>query len=219
MPLGADGRKRNSKSCLPRDPRLEALEALREEFPARTIDVQTGDANQVLKDLCQSTIWRKTRAAVFIDPYGMQVHWSTLEALAATKAVDIALLFPTGPLSRMLTKDGKIPAPWEKRIDEHLGPCDWRSAFYKITEQIELFPSNSSELAKTMNFDRLRRFVFDRLKLIFPFVCERQLELRNSRGAILYHLFIICANPLPAAKALAKRLAGHAVNLPGASKR
>jgi three-Cys-motif partner protein len=198
---------------------IEALKALRKEFPARTIDVRTGDANQVLKDLCQSVNWRKTRAAVFIDPYGMQVHWSTLEALAATKAVDIALLFPTGPLTRMLTKDGKIPEPWEKRIDEHLGPCDWRSAFYKETEQIELFPSISSELTKTMNSDRLRQFVFERLKSIFPFVCETQLELKNSRGAVLYHLFIICANPSQAAKALARRLAGHAVNRARASKR
>jgi three-Cys-motif partner protein len=64
---------------------IEALEALREEFPARTIDVQTGDANQVLKDLCGSINWGNTRAAVFIDPYGMQVKWSTLESLAACK--------------------------------------------------------------------------------------------------------------------------------------
>jgi three-Cys-motif partner protein len=156
---------------------------------------------------------------VFIDPYGMQVNWSTLGSLAATKAVDIALLYPTGPLSRMLTKDGKIPAPWEKRIDEHLGPCDWRSAFYKETEQIELFPSNSSELKKAMNTDRLRQFVFERLKSIFPFVCETQLELKNSRSAVLYHLFIICANPNSAAGNLAMKLARHAVQRPGASKR
>jgi three-Cys-motif partner protein len=198
---------------------IEALEALREEFPARTIDVQTGDANRVLKDLCRSINWGNTRAAVFIDPYGMQVNWSTLESLAATKAVDIALLYPTGPLSRMLTKDGKIPAPWEKRIDEHLGPCDWRSAFYKETEQIELFPSKSSELKKTMNSARLRQFVFERPKSIFPFVCETQLELKNSRGAVLYHLFIICANPNSAAGNLAMKLARHAVQRPSASKR
>ena len=35
--------------------RVEALKALRNEFPAQTIDVQTGDANQVLRDLCRST--------------------------------------------------------------------------------------------------------------------------------------------------------------------
>jgi three-Cys-motif partner protein len=198
---------------------IEALEALREEFPGRTIDVQTGDANQVLNGLCQSINWQNTRAAVFIDPYGMQVNWSTLESLAATKAVDIALLYPTGPLNRMLTKDGKIPAPWEKRIDEHLGPCDWRNASYRETDQIDLFLPDSSALKKTMKAEGLRQFVLERLESIFPFVCERQLALRNSRGAVLYHLFIICANPSPAAKALAKRLAGHAVNLPRTSKR
>ena len=190
----------------------EALKALREEFPARTIDVQIGDANQVLKDLCRSINWHNTRAAVFIDPYGMQVNWSTLESLAATKAVDIALLYPTGPLNRMLTKRGKIPATWARRIDEHLGPCNWQNASYKETEQIDLFLPDSSALKKTMNAEGLRQFVLERLKSIFPFVCERQLELRNSRGAILYHLFIICANPKPAARNLAMKLAGHAVN-------
>jgi protein gp37 len=59
---------------------VKALEALREEFPKRKIDVQNGDANQVLKDFCQSINWQKTRAAVFIDPYGMQVNWSTAPA-------------------------------------------------------------------------------------------------------------------------------------------
>lgn len=198
---------------------IEALESLREEYPARTIDIKTGDANQVLKDLCRSINWRNTRAAVFIDPYGMQVNWSTLESLAATKAVDIALLFPTGPLNRMLARRGNIPAAWAKRIDNHLGPCDWRNASYKETQQTDLFLPDSSALKKTMNAEGLRQFVLERLKSIFPFVCERQLELRNSKGAVLYHLFIICANPSPAAKALAKRLAGHAVNLPRASKR
>jgi three-Cys-motif partner protein len=197
---------------------VEALKALREKFPKRTIDVQTGDANQVLKDLCQSINWQKTRAAVFIDPYGMQVKWSTLESLAATKAVDVALLYPTGPLNRMLAKRGNIPAAWARRIDDHLGPCDWRNASYKETEQIDLFSPESSTLKKTMNAEGLRQFVLERLKSL-PFVCDKQLELRNSREAVLYHLFIICANPSQAAKALAKRLAGHAVNRPGASKR
>jgi three-Cys-motif partner protein len=199
--------------------RVEALEALRDQFPERRIKVLPGDANQVLKDLCQSINWRKTRAAVFIDPYGMQVKWSTLESLATTKAVDIALLYPTGPLNRMLAKDGNIPREWAKRIDDHLGLCDWRNASYEEGEQIELFPSNSPALKKTMNADGLRQFVFDRLKSIFPFVCETQLELKNSRGAVLYHLFIICANPTPAAGKLAMTLARSAVTSSGGSRR
>lgn len=198
---------------------VAALEALRAEFPGRKIDVRTGDANQVLTMLCRTINWRKTRAAVFIDPYGMQVSWATLTALAATRAVDIALLFPTGPLNRMLAGHGNIPPEWAKRIDDHLGPCDWRKASYEVTPRADLFASSGSVVQKTIGTEGLRRFVFERLKEIFPFVCETQLELKNSKGAVLYHLFIICANPNKAAGNLAMRLARSAVNLPHKSKR
>src|SRR5262249_5596903 len=105
----------------------------------------------------------------------MQVKWSTLESLAATKAVDVALLYPTGPLNRMLAKGGDIPNAWAKRIDDHLGPSDWRNASYKETQQIDLFSPKSSTLKKTMNAEGLRQFVSKQLKSIFPFVCDKQL--------------------------------------------
>jgi three-Cys-motif partner protein len=198
---------------------VAALEALRAQFPARVIDVLIGDANEVLQDLARSTNWRGTRAAIFIDPYGMQVKWSTLEALRATEAVDIALLFPTGPLNRMLAGHGKIPPEWVKRIDDHLGPCDWRNASYASTEALDLFSPSALKLEKTMNVEGLRAFVFERLKSLFPYVCETQLELRNSRNSVLYHLFIICANPSKKAGTVAMRLARSAVKLPRAPRR
>jgi three-Cys-motif partner protein len=188
-----------------------ALAALSGEYPERTIDIRRGDANDILVTIARSTDWRRTRAAVFIDPYGMQVDWMTLEALARTKAVDIALLFPTGPLNRMLTRDGRIPPEWERRIDAHLGPCDWRSASYREIQSDDLFDVRASSIEKRMTADGLRRFVLERLQTAFPYVCESQLELRNSREAVLYHLFIICANPADKAVQLAKRLARSAV--------
>ena len=42
---------------------------------------------------------------------------------------------------------------------------------------------------------------------------------RRSRGAVLYLLFIISANPKPAARNLATKLARHAVQLSRTSKR
>ncbi len=114
------------------------LNAYKAEFPDRTIDVLAGDANERLTELCQETDWGSTRAAIFIDPYGMQVNWKTLERLAKTKA-DVALLFPTGPLNRLLKRDGEIPPEWEKRIDDHLGECAWRDAFYQKVQYTDLF--------------------------------------------------------------------------------
>jgi three-Cys-motif partner protein len=197
----------------------DALRSLEREFPARHISVYEDDANNVLCKLARRIDWRATRAAVFIDPYGLQVNWRTLEALAKTEAVDIALLFPTGPLTRMLTRDGKIPPEWERRIDDHLGPCDWRRFFYTGSIAGNLFSDECLGIEKTIDSRGLRTFVAERLRTIFPYVCEDQLQLENSKGAILYHLFIICANPSEAAIRLSKRLAPSALNLRHRRKR
>ncbi len=191
--------------------RVAELEKLKSDFPSRNIEISQGDANQFLLDIANTTSWRNHRAAIFIDPYGMQVEWETLKALAKTEAVDLALLFPTGALSRMLTVDGDIPPDWTKRIDDHLGPCDWRNAVYEETEAPNLFSASMAKTEKKLTVDGLRQFVKKRLESEFAFVADNQLALRNSKNAVLYHLFIICANPSDKAKALARKLADGAI--------
>jgi hypothetical protein len=64
---------------------------------------------------------------------------------------------------------------------------------------------------KKLTVDGLRQFVQRRLANEFAFVADNQLALRNSKNAVLYHLFIICANPTDKAKALARKLADGAI--------
>ena len=196
---------------------VSRLTAFRSAHPARSIDIVSGDANEELLKLCSSTDWSQTRAAVFIDPYGMQVNWSTLEKLAQTQAVDIALLFPTGSLNRLLKRDGNIPAEWARRIDEHLGECDWRSAFYRKTVKTDLFDAVTAT-EKNVDIAGLQEFVMDRLRGIFAYVHEEAVPLKNSKGSVLYDLFIVCANPSKKAIALSKRLAKGAVRAAAKSR-
>lgn len=186
------------------------LSSLRSEYNERRIDVVTGDANEELVNLCTKTDWKRTRAAVFIDPYGMQVNWSTLNKLAQTKAVDIALLFPTGPLNRLLIRSGSIPEAWASRIDNHLGDCDWRSALYRRSESSDLFDAAASTEMK-VSIDALQSFVTGRLRDLFPYVHDNPVSLTNSKGSVLYDLFIICANPSKRAIALSGKLARGAI--------
>lgn len=65
-----------------------ALEELAANFPDRRVIVVKNDANEGLKSLVAANSWRSTRAVLFIDPYGMEMEWSTLEKIAATKAID-----------------------------------------------------------------------------------------------------------------------------------
>ena len=37
---------------------------------------------------------------MFLDPYGMEVEWKTLQAVAATRAIDVWFLFPLAGLYR-----------------------------------------------------------------------------------------------------------------------
>lgn len=103
--------------------RCGALEALKEDFPERAdhIDILQGDANERIQALCNKS-WRSRRAVLFLDPYGMQVEWKTIEAVAKTKAIDLWVLFPLGiGVNRLLTKSGDIPASWRQRLDLLLG--------------------------------------------------------------------------------------------------
>ena len=77
--------------------RCVRLEKLKGEFPDRAdlIDIQQGDANEKIQDLCEKD-WSSHRAVLFLDPYGMQVEWKSIEAVASTQAIDLWLLFPLG---------------------------------------------------------------------------------------------------------------------------
>jgi three-Cys-motif partner protein len=74
-----------------------------------------------VQKLCDKD-WTSRRAVLFLDPYGMQVEWRTIEAIAATKAIDLWLLFPLGiGVNRLLTKSGDIPESWRNRLNLLLG--------------------------------------------------------------------------------------------------
>ena len=77
--------------------RCGALEGLQTEFPdlAANILIEQGEANAEIQKLCAKD-WSGHRAVLFLDPYGMQVEWQTIEAVAKTKAIDLWLLFPLG---------------------------------------------------------------------------------------------------------------------------
>ena len=82
-----------------RDPqRIVELQNIKTEYgDKRRIMVLEADANAALKAWLASGInWQYYRAVVFLDPFGMQVPWSTIETLAKTKAIEAIINFPLG---------------------------------------------------------------------------------------------------------------------------
>jgi len=189
--------------------RCEQLEALKQEFPALAddIDIRQGDANEVIQKLCAPLDrWKSRRAVLFLDPYGMQVEWKTIEAVAATKAIDLWLLVPLGMgMNRLATKSGKLPESWRQRMDAFLGTTAWYDEFYKVETEPTLFGDHQFQVKASM--DVMARYFNDRLKQVFAGVVEEPGVLWNSANNPLYLLCFAVGNE--PAKDIALRIANH----------
>lgn len=190
--------------------RCAHLEGLKTEFSdqAHRIDIQQGDANERIQALCdRSKDWSSHRAVLFLDPYGMQVEWKTIEAIASTKAIDLWLLFPLGiGVNRLLTKSGDIPDSWRQRLDLLLGTTDWYDEFYKVETSVDLF-GNALEKPVKEKMETIGRYFNNRLKKVFAGVVEEPGVLRNSANNPLYLLCFAVGNER--GKNIALRIAEH----------
>jgi three-Cys-motif partner protein len=188
--------------------RCYQLELLKADFPhlATKIEIRQGDANAELKDLCNND-WRSQRAVLFIDPYGMQVDWQTIEAIAGTKAIDLWLLFPLGiGVNRLLTRSGEIPESWRRRLNILLGTENWYEEFYRVEATPTLFGGSEERIVKATT-ETIGRYFNDRLRSIFAGVANEPKILRNSANCPLYLLCFAVGNENGAPIAL--RIANH----------
>lgn len=192
--------------------RAQELEKLKAVFPARAsaIRVVRSEANEYLSQWCGQSDWRLHRAVVFLDPYGMQVEWETIEAIARTRAVDLWILFPLGvAVSRLLTNPAPPPDEWAKALTRTLGTEDWRKAFYQQHARETLFGKEVVE-PKDADFGQIGGFFVERLRTVFAGVADNPLPLRNSRKVPLYLLCFAASNPkgAPIAVGIAQYILG-----------
>jgi len=192
--------------------RCDQLEALKLEFPdlAEDISVFRGEANAEIQQLCDKD-WRAHRAVLFLDPYGMQVEWKTIEAIAATKSIDLWLLFPLGiGVNRLLTRSGEIPESWRRRLDTLLGTSDWYEEFYRVEADPTLFGINEDRVVKAST-ETIGRYFNARLKAVFADVAAEPKVLRNSTNCPLYLLCFAVGSQAGAPIAL--RIANHLLRM------
>lgn len=195
----------DSYTFIERNPvRVAELNALAQEYgAARNIVVKEGDAStELLAILASRSNWRPYRGVVFVDPFGMHIPWSTLEALAKTKVFEVIINFPLGmAIQRFLVRTGDVPANWAATLDEFFGSPDWREHAYGAKD--DLFGSSTTKLDDSGK--RLLSWYLDRLKAAFGHVSPARL-IRNTKGGHLYYL--IWAGPHPKGLDGAKHILG-----------
>jgi three-Cys-motif partner protein len=184
--------------------RFAELQKLRQEFPNLQNDIilVNNDANSYLQDLCLNYSWKTNRAVLFLDPFGLEVNWDTIIAVANTKAIDLWYLFPLGvAVNRMLTKSGQIRAVWRERLNRLFGDEGWYDAFYRTIKTPSLF-GEEEMIEKIGDFSLISQYFVRRLKTVFAEVADNPLPLLNSHNNPLYLLCFASGNPKGAKTAI-----------------
>lgn len=191
--------------------KLDTLqEHVKRDYCKRNVSYLHGDANPILQELCADrTFWSpKRRAVIFLDPFALDVEWKTLEAIAATKKVDLWYLFPIGAVLRLLPRQGPPSDPkWHDRLTKTLGTKDWQQAFYEPPAQPSLpLQADAEERVREKGPSAILNFVLKRMKILFHgYVHGEPPLLRDAKKRLLFALFFAMANPSEKAKNLALR--------------
>lgn len=160
----------------------------------KQVYVVTDDCNTRLKSLADylrkpaNKYWR---ALLYIDPFGMQVEWASIEHLKGL-GIDMWILVPTGiGINRMLKKDGQIEDTWLARLEKFLGmkKKDILAHFYQPSTG--LFPDHVNKEAEAGK--KAGELYRRRLQTIFDHVSPGY-EIRNSVKALMYHFLLVSNN-------------------------
>jgi len=186
----------------PNETYADQLEEVRVDHPEKAdrIAIIREDANQFLPRWCQG-LSRSDRAMVFLDPYGMEVNWSTLQALAKTQKVDVWILIPIGQAVLRLLTDKTPTGPWANALTRFFGTEDWKQYFYRSAPDQNLF-GDDVEPVRDASFAKATEYMVSRLKSIFAGVLEAPVVLRNKNGTPLFLLCFAASNPIGAPTAV-----------------
>lgn len=177
---------------------FDELKGLAHDFPKIPKDRITfvnSDANHYLTDLCQKTDWNRSRALMFLDPYGTAVEWATIESIARTHAIDLWLLFPIGTVNRLLANHGEINSGRRSRLNLVFGSPDWYDEFYQLKPQMSLFSEAEEFKKRDRILDEIEKSFITRLRGVFASVADNPLPLRNSKNSLMYLLCFAAGNP------------------------
>ncbi|MBF2075138.1 MAG: three-Cys-motif partner protein TcmP [Synechococcales cyanobacterium C42_A2020_086] len=179
--------------------RVERVQHLREEFPDRVIEVRQGNCNEVLRNEIVPRLPYSSmqRAFVFLDPYGLQVDWETVQELANTKTCDIFVNFSVMGVTRLLPRDQDPDPEVVEQLSQVMGSTDWITQIYREPPgiQLDIFgnPTEPASSRDTIQAEWLARLYTEQLRSLFPHV-SRPVLMRNSTNSVLYSLCLASHN-------------------------
>lgn len=191
-----------------------ALTALVQAHPlAPRCSIDKGDAISLTIANLKSRTWLpgdRDRGLIFVDPYAT-FDFSLMRALAATKRLDVVVLFAVNAVQRVIgamrTQPGQAQA-----LTRLFGDEDWKVALrggHGQARQETLFDDGTAAErgAYTTDAMRIHQHYQDKVKAVFGHVAPAHSEIHDDNNLLRFTLMLAVANPSPNARAAADRIA------------
>ncbi len=191
---------------------VETLRATRFDNNLSTpaVKIATQDGNRAIGEACAWVHRLRIRhAVIFLDAFGMQVEWKSLQAMVKAGRLDMWLRIPTWPaIDHMPDSDDAFWESWRSRLDRLFGDPGWSE---HLCAQLRARPARSFPAGRAM--DHVERSVIDRLKSIFPPHAVRPAGVWLARPDQPSSLLVFaCASANTRAQALALKAADYLVS-------
>lgn len=152
------------------------------------VHADQGDCNEILikKIFPGITYDLFKRALCILDPYGLQLKWTTIKAAAELKTIDIFINFPIMDINRnILFADLSKAKPEDiERMNAFWGDESWKQLLYK--KQTDLF--GGTHHLKVEDYHVLAKEFCKRLKQVGFKDVPEPILMRNITGGPLYYL-------------------------------
>jgi three-Cys-motif partner protein len=158
--------------------------------------IYAGDCNAVLlRDIFPRVKYEEYRRGLcLLDPYGLHLQWSIIQAAGAMRTLDLFLNFPLADMNRnVLWHHPERVEPTDlARMNAFWGDDSWRQIAYTTERNLFGFAEKVENESVAEGFRR-------RLRTVAGFQhVPRPLPMRNSHGAIVYYLFFASQQPVAA---------------------
>lgn len=160
-----------------------------------TVQYKVGDCNIYLNELAVAMKSKPKfyAALVMLDPFGMQINWSSIAQLDDTRT-DIWILVPTGVIvNRLLDKNANLKHTFKLQSFFGLEEDHIRKYFYTAETVNTLFGERELIRKVEKPIGKIAELYIKQLKAIWKHVTEKPLILKNNKGVPLFH-FVFASN-------------------------
>lgn len=173
--------------------RINSIKNEIDHIDHKRIIVRKTDCNSQFSNLAKALKSKQYAALLFVDPFGMQVNWKSIESLRNTRS-DIWILIPSGvSVNRLLPKSGKVKS--KNKLEKFFGlPFDELYKLFYSDKKIDTLFGKVRSIEKLENpIERVAEIYQKQLQTVWKHVTSEPLVLRNSKNVSIFH-FLFASN-------------------------